>query len=106
MELLYFILVCYGMTQIIVYGSIFDRVRPDSEFLRGFGKLFHCPLCMGFHVGWVVFLMFWYSGLQMWNNIYLGCFLYGCLSSGTTYILSMLIDDYGVNVRINNVEED
>jgi len=106
MELLYFILVCYGMTQIIVYGSIFDKVRPNPEFLRGFGKLFHCPLCMGFHVGWVVFLMFWCSGVQMWNNIYLGCFLCGCLSSGTTYILSMLIDDYGVNVRINSVEED
>lgn len=105
MDLIYFILVCYGMTQIILYGSIFDKIRPSPEFLYGFGKLFYCSLCMGFHVGWAVFLMFWYSGFQLWSNVYLGCFLYGCLSSGTTYIMSMLVDDYGLQICSNKSEE-
>ena len=51
MELLYFILTAYGMTQLIVYASILDKVRPSKEWLRGFGELFHCPMCAGFWVG-------------------------------------------------------
>ena len=105
MDLLFFILVCYGMTQLIVYASIFDKIRPSPGFLRGFGKLFHCPMCMGFHVGWAVFLMIWQSGYQMWNNIYLGCLLYGSLSAGTSYFLSMLVDDHGLNLKSSPKEE-
>ncbi len=108
MELLFYVLVCYGITQIIVYGSIFNKIRPSPDFFYGFGKLFHCPLCMGFHVGWIVFLAIWQSGYQMWSDIYLGCFLYGCLSAGTSYFLSMLLDDYGLNTHStkSNVEEN
>ena len=37
MSLLYFILMCYGLTQLLVYGSIFNKVRPAKGF---FGELF------------------------------------------------------------------
>ena len=99
MELLFFILVCYGLTQIILYGSVFNKVRPRKEFLYGFGKLFHCPMCMGFHVGYAVFLLFWFTGARMWSELFSGCFIYGCLSSGTTYMLSMLIGDDGLAIK-------
>jgi hypothetical protein len=39
MELIYFVLACWGLTQALLYGSIFDRIRPSREWLGGFGKL-------------------------------------------------------------------
>ena len=51
MNLVWFILCAYGLTQILVYGSIFDKIRPKKTWLNGFGELFHCPMCMGFWVG-------------------------------------------------------
>jgi len=49
MELLTFILCAYGLTQILVYGEIFNRLRPKKGRLKG---IVTCPMCMGFHVGW------------------------------------------------------
>ena len=98
MDLIFFILICYGLTQLIVFSSILNKIRPSKEFLYGFGKLFHCPMCMGFHVGYTIFLTFWFNDFHLWPDIYTGCFLYGCLSSGTSYMLSMLIGDSGWQV--------
>jgi len=47
MELLTFILIAYGLTQILVYGEIFNRLRPKKGRLKGFAT---CPMCIGFHV--------------------------------------------------------
>ena len=93
MELLYFILAAYGLTQILVYGAIFNRVRPSKKILGGF---FHCPMCVGFWVG--VFLL----GINAYTELFTfelniaNAFLLGCLSSGTSYVLSMLFGDEGL----------
>ena len=89
MPLIYFILACYGMTQILVYGTIFDKIKPKEGF---FGKLLSCPLCTGFWVGilnWFVF------------DVECGIFSAGCISSGTSYILCMLFNDFGLNIKAN-----
>jgi len=52
MELLYFILCAHGLTQILVYGKIFDRIRPTKGKL---GELFQCPMCIGMWVGAFLF---------------------------------------------------
>ena len=52
MDLLYFILCSYGLTQILIYGSIFDSFRPKDGKL---GELFRCPMCMGFWAGSFLF---------------------------------------------------
>ena len=46
MSLIYFVLAAYGLTQILVYGSIFDKVRPTTGW---FGDLFLalCALAFG-----------------------------------------------------------
>jgi len=31
-SLIYFILCSYGLTQILVYAHLFDRIRPDKKF--------------------------------------------------------------------------
>ena len=51
MNLLTFVLTAYGMTFIVVYGKIFEDIRPKKDYAKKWNTLFHCPLCMGFWVG-------------------------------------------------------
>lgn len=91
MELLTFILVAYGMTLILVYGSIFNKVRPKHHF-------FHCPMCVGFWTGVFLFLVSPLTELFSFAYHPVNLLLLGCLSSGTSYILSMLFDDFGLKL--------
>jgi len=77
------------MTQILVYGSIFDRLRPEHHF-------FHCPMCMGFWVGVFLVGINRYTELFTFDNNVINYFLLGCLSSGTSYIFCTLFGDNGV----------
>ena len=99
MELLYFILAAYGMTQLIVYGSIFSKVRPTKEWLNGFGELFNCPMCMGFWVGMFLCGINDYTELFTFEHAAANYFILGCLSSGTSYILNMIFGDHGIKIQ-------
>jgi len=96
MELLTFILCAYGLTQILVYGKIFSRLRPKKGAL---GKLANCPMCMGFHVGWILMLLSPFTELFNFDVSVVNFFLLGWLSSGTSYILNMLFGDYGLQIN-------
>tara|TARA_R110000851_G_scaffold268321_1_gene421027 strand:- start:1305 stop:1601 length:297 start_codon:yes stop_codon:yes gene_type:complete len=98
MSLLYFILVCYGLTQVLVYGSIFNRIRPTEGFL---GELFHCPMCLGFWTGAFVYGISFYTELFTFELNWVNLLLLGSLSSGTSYALSVLFGDKGINVKRN-----
>jgi hypothetical protein len=99
MELIYFVLCAFGMTQILVYGSIFDKIRPTCGYM---GKLFHCTMCMGFWVGVFLFGINKYTELFTYEYNIMNLLLLGCLSSGTSYILSELFGDCGIKVSLNN----
>ena len=90
MELIYFVLCAYGMTQILVYGSVFDKVRPKHHF-------FHCPMCIGFWVGALLLLLNPFTELFTFEYKLANAFILGCLSSGTSYLLSVLVNDFGLN---------
>ena len=93
MELLTFILCAYGLTQIIVYGKLFNRIRP----LKGkVGELFKCPMCMGFHVGWLLMLLSPFTELFSFDVSIVNLLLLGGVSSGTSYILNMVFGDEGI----------
>tara|TARA_R100000008_G_C3553481_1_gene151831 strand:- start:715 stop:1023 length:309 start_codon:yes stop_codon:yes gene_type:complete len=92
-ELLYFVLAAYGMTQILVYGKILDAIRPTSGWL---GELFECPMCVGFHVGWILMLLSPYTELFSFDVTPVNYLILGCLSSGTSYVLNMIIGDEGI----------
>ena len=94
-SLVYFALCCYGMTQILVYGTIFKNFRPDRSTWGGLGDLFHCPMCMGFWVGVFVVFLNPFTELFTFDVSLVNAFLLGCLSSGTSYALCMLISDGG-----------
>ncbi|MBO66890.1 MAG: hypothetical protein CL398_01140 [Acidiferrobacteraceae bacterium] len=99
MDLLYFVLCAFGITQIIVYGSIFDRIRPTCGEM---GKLFHCTMCMGFWVGVFLLGINRYTELFTFEYNIVNFLLLGSLSSGTSYILSELFGDCGIKVSLNN----
>ena len=105
MELIYFILIAYGLTQILVYSDmpIIKLLRPPKTFLLGYGKLFHCPMCMGFHVGWFLMLLSPYSELFSFDVSVINFFFLGWLSSGTSYILNMVFGDQGIKI-LRNIE--
>ena len=98
MWLLYFILVCFGLTNILVYGSILNCVRPKEGL---WGELFKCPMCMGFHVGWFVAILMNLSSLIDVSTNIVDTFLLACLSSGTSYVFCSLFTDFGINFKIN-----
>tara|TARA_R110001583_G_scaffold6811_9_gene34322 strand:- start:3986 stop:4282 length:297 start_codon:yes stop_codon:yes gene_type:complete len=98
MALIYFVLVSYGITQILVYGSIFNKLRPSKGF---FGEMLHCPMCLGFWVGIFVYGVSFYTELFTFELNWTNPWLLGSLSSGTSYALSMLFGDGGINVKRN-----
>jgi len=86
--MLNFIFVCFGLTQIITSSKIFEGIRKDSYFL-------HCSMCVGFWVGLFLFLLSPFTQLFNFDyNVVTGLCL-GCISSGTSYVLSVLFDDDG-----------
>ena len=89
MELLYFIFAAYGLTQILIYGSIFDRIRPVHKF-------FHCPMCIGFWTGVFLFGINNYTELFTFEYSLANLIILGCLSSGTSYVLCTLFGDGGL----------
>ena len=88
MDLLAFILACYGMTMILVYGKIFNTVRPTTGF---FGDLLKCTMCTGFWVGIFNWFLF---------DLQFNLFVAGCISSGASYFLSHLVDDEGILFKV------
>ena len=98
-DVLVFILSCAGFTQILCYAKIFDKIRPQTGLLY---DLLKCSMCVGFHVGYVIFFVFWYGGVILFPNFYLGTILYAALSSYTSYILDKLISDEGFVVYLKD----
>lgn len=97
MELLLIILVTYGISNIIVFGSIFENLREYAEINSPnfFGKLLSCMMCTPWWVGFTLSLFSNFSGNHDFspffgngfNNIYLSIFLDSCLLSGTTWLI-------------------
>lgn len=97
MNLIYFILASYGLTQTLVYGSIFNGIRPTKGLL---GELFSCPMCLGFWVGILLWCVNPYTELINFDDSYITALLLGFVSSATSYVLNMTFDDDGIQISI------
>jgi len=86
---MYFLIAAYGLTSILVYGRVFDRVRPAHHF-------FHCPTCIGFWVGIILMLLNPYTELFTYRISVANALLLGSASSGISYILSVIFGDEGI----------
>ena len=87
-DLIYFILCSYGITQIIVTSSLLDKLRQYSKFWR-------CPMCIGFWVGLLIYLLNPYTSLFSYEYSIFNAILLSFLSGGTSYILGILFGDFG-----------
>lgn len=99
LQLIYFILIAYGLTQVLCYGSILNPIRPTKGKL---GELFKCPMCMGFWVGMFLCGVSPYTELFSFECSIINYILLGFLSSGTSYILNMGVGDDGLNIKIKS----
>jgi len=85
MELLTFILVVYGLTNIIVNESVFrkqiDWFRSLNQFLN---SVLSCPTCLSFYIGVGLFLV---MPVTLSGVFLIDILLSGLLSSGSINII-------------------
>jgi len=77
------------LTQILVFATIFDKVRPKHHF-------FHCPMCVGFWVGVLLLILNPFTELFTFDVSLVNALLLGSLSSATSYMLCMTFSDGGI----------
>jgi membrane-anchored protein YejM (alkaline phosphatase superfamily) len=92
-----FLLICYGATNNLIWGSIFSGFRNS---LQKFGtgpyslhKLFTCFMCLGTWIGFAVSAIFLLAGIPLplvVVNPWLAVFLHGLLSAGGTWLLNTI----------------
>ena len=76
----------------LVYGKIFEPIRPKHYF-------FKCTMCMGFWVGFVLFLLNDTTTLFNFDYTSGNALVLSCISSASSYALSMVFGDYGISVN-------
>jgi hypothetical protein len=91
-NLFYFILSSYGLTQLLCYAKLFDKIRPTGYFWR-------CPMCVGFWVGVFLCGISPLTELLTYELTFVNLLICGWISSGTSYILNMMIGDEGINLH-------
>ena len=94
-ELIVFLLLVYGITNIIVFGSIFEWLRKFCVKIspKILGKLIRCPMCLSMWVGMFVSYVFILSNTATPMTLYgvnylpVTIFFDGCLSSGGVWLI-------------------
>ena len=103
LDLIYFILSAHGLTQVLVYGSIFVSIRPTRGKI---GELFKCPMCMGFWVGLLLWSINPHTQLFSFDYNVINALICGWVSSATSYTLNMLVGDHGLNINFGEKNEE
>tara|TARA_B100000287_G_scaffold269918_1_gene254082 strand:+ start:135 stop:431 length:297 start_codon:yes stop_codon:yes gene_type:complete len=98
MSLVYFCLVCAGLTQILVHGKIFEKIRPTQGWL---GQLLSCSMCTGFWTGVFLWSLNRYTELFTFDYSLVTGFCLGALGSLSSYILDITFSDEGIKINNN-----
>ena len=93
--LLVFLILCYGLTNAMVFGSAFQGWRDLCYKLspKWLYKLFTCPMCLGAWWGFAISLIFILYGASTpitdlgIDNIPLAVFFNGMLASGGVWLM-------------------
>ena len=103
METLIWILAAYGLSQILVFGSIFDTTREwitkKSTF---FGDLLSCMMCTSTWVGFFFSLTFYSPTITMVTIPYSNIFFDGMLASGSVWAINAIIEWFEENKPTKN----
>ena len=93
MDLILFILICYGASNIMVFSTIFEKWRNFfDKYVPFLGQLFTCMICLPFWWGVLLSLMVYSPSVITFNmdSIILGSFIDGCLASGGVWLVHSL----------------
>jgi|TARA_R110002020_G_scaffold124120_10_gene281015 hypothetical protein len=98
MELIIWILAAYGMSQILVFGSIFDTPRNwITQHSKFFGDLLGCMMCTSTWVGFFYSLVFYSPTESMITIPYTHVFFDGMLASGGVWAINAIIEWFEEN---------
>ena len=96
MEFIWFCLISYGLTQILVYSKILNKIRPTEGIIGSFAS---CPMCVGFWVGVFLWYLRVHTKLFNFDDSIATAFLCGCAASASAYVFSMLFGDNGLRIE-------
>lgn len=109
------ILIAYGMTNIIVYGSIFNTPRtfikvwgednqaPFNQVVKFISDLVSCVMCTSTWVGFFLSLTFYSPVLEMFKiSEWYSIFLDGMLASGAVWAINSIVEWFEENRPSNN----
>lgn len=109
-QLLLWMIIAYGMSNIVVYGSIFDRPRnkinklasDKSSFFKNFWvfikDMTSCMMCFGFHGGWFLsFTLFSPTTEILGTSQYISWFFDAMLASGSVWAINSIIEWFETN---------
>jgi hypothetical protein len=110
MSTLAWILIAYGMTNILVYGSIFNKQRNfihkwgdnENNIFYGLGNfisgLISCIMCTSTWVGFFLSLVFFSPTQELFDtNEILSIFFDGMLASGSVWAVNAIIEWFEEN---------
>ncbi len=114
-QLVLWSIMAYGLSNIVVYGSIFAGPRKfinkwaNNEYapLQGLGRFLEgmtsCMMCFGFHCGWFLSLLV-YSPVHeiLGLTSYASWFFDAMLSSGAVWAINSIIEWFEQNRPSNN----
>lgn len=117
MKLTLFLLIAYGISNIIVFGSIFKGWRDfwSNVSPNFFGMLFTCMICLPTWVGFLGSALVWsptleyqvvtqdvsFFGLFTISKVFIATFLDGCLTSGAVWLLHSLQEAVERHFNVN-----
>ena len=109
-QLVLWMIMAYGLSNIVVYGSIFNAPRNyiflqsgnDKNIMRGFFSflkgMISCMMCFGFHCGYFLSILV-YSPVHeiLGVNPWASWFFDGILSSGAVWAINSIVEWFEVN---------
>lgn len=109
-ELFLWMIIAYGMSNIVVYGKIFNKPRTliktwgelDNLPLSDFGKfltdMMSCMMCFSFHAGWFLSLtMFSPSYELFFDDLMFSWFFDALFASGSVWIINSIVEWFEEN---------
>jgi hypothetical protein len=96
MIMLFWVLAAYGMTNILVWGSIFETTRTwIKKHSKFFGDLISCTLCTSTWVGFFMSLTLGSLSARYFNTVwFVDLFFDGMISAGSVWALNAIIESY------------
>lgn len=98
-QIMLWVFISYGMTTIIVYGSIFNNVREWIKLHSSFfGELIQCVLCTSTWVGFMMSIMLGGLTSHIFKiNYFSGLFFDGAFTAGSVWALNSIVEFFEEN---------